>query len=607
MTAEATVTAKPILLLLHGVGPGHQGDEWREALEPALAALGYPSLDGVTVIAPKYAHALRGADDDEAVPGVTAKAPSGEAARRNRREFERRVGAVEVVLGRHDRGSGWVGGDLVASTALAQPHFAQASNYLTKPKIRAQVLQRVLRRLPQKGRLIIVGHSLGSVVAADLVRRLPAGIHVVGMVTVGSPLANPRFTVDRLRESLKEPPTNLGWWVNFWNAADPVTTHRGISSVFPWMVDFRIPTVLSPHCHNAEVYLADRAVAAAVGLALFGSLSRELVLRDRGVDIQLDYAETVALMALRYGHLTKARLEGDQRDRYAEALRTVQAATIELIGQRNEGVHRPMPSEIARLSFDLSDPSSLAPEPRHLSHLSREDAVVPLLSIGAANVISPFEIKVHKDARRKAMEDLTAEMGLGGQMGADVFAAADEARRALAGDGGTNWLKWVAIGVGVAALIAATGGLALVAAPGVAGAAAITSALAAFGPGGMIGGLLTAGTLVTAGGGGIAYGLASPGTTAETVEAVVSAQLAATILRQRQGLEQDPSTWPSLIETGIAVRRELARLEACSDESAPSLKELQRKLVTIDRALSYLAKHGLGPIGPVRDEGDILG
>ena len=83
------------------------------------------------------------------------------------------------------------------------------------------------------------------------------------------------------------------------------------------------------------------------------------------------------------------------------------------------------------------------------------------------------------------------------------------------------------------------------AAPGVAGAAAITSALAAFGPGGMIGGLLTAGTLVTAGGGGIAFGLASPGTTAETVEAVVGAQLAAALLRQRQGLEQDPTTGPA--------------------------------------------------------------
>lgn len=596
---------KPILLLLHGVGPGHQGDEWKAALSDALTGLGYPDLDGVTVIAPKYAHALRGSDDNEPLPGVTVKAPSGEAARKSRREFERRTGSVEVVLGRHNRGIGWIGGDVVAAAALAQPYFAQASNYLTKPRIRSQVLQRILLRLPQSGRLVIVGHSLGSVIAADLVRRLPTGLTVAGMVTIGSPLANPKFAVDRLRDTLKQPPTNLGWWVNFWNAADPVTTHRGISSVFPWMVDFRIPTIVGPHCHDAEVYLSDRAVAAAVGLALFGPLSKELVLVDAGLDIPLDYAETVALMALRYGYLTKARLEGDQHDRYADALRQVQATTVELVRQRNEREGRPIPTEIARLSVDLSDPESLAPEPRPISHLSKHDAVVPLLSVAAANVIRPFEIAVPMGARRNAMEDLTAEMWLGGAIGADVFAAADEARKALAGAGGTNWVKWVALGVGVAALIAATGGLALVAAPGVAGAAAITSALAAFGPGGMIGGLLTAGTLVTAGGGGIAFGLASPGTTAETVEAVVGAQLAAAILRQRQGLDQDPNTWSSLIETGIAVRREHSRLEAFSDESAPTLKELQRKLVAIDRALTYLAKHGLGPIESARDDGDI--
>ncbi|MCA0306794.1 MAG: hypothetical protein LCH87_05425 [Actinobacteria bacterium] len=490
--------------------------------------------------------------------------------------------------------------DVVEDIALATPHFVQASNYLTKPRIRARVLHRVLGRLPQSGRLVIVGHSLGSVIAADLVRRLPEGLEVVGMVTIGSPLAHPEFAVDKLRDMLKEPPTNLGWWVNFWNAADPVTTHRGISSVFPWIVDFRIPTVVGVHCHDAETYLADRAVAAAVGLGLFGSLCKDLVPADSGLQVPLDFAETVALMALRYAHLTKARLEGEQRDRYAEALRRVQASTVELVRARNEQEGRPVPTEIARLSVDLSDPDSVPPEPRPVSQLSKEDAIVPLLSVAASNVIRPFEISVGMDTRRQAMEDLTAEMWLGGQIGADVLASAEEARKALAD--GTNWVKWVALGMGAAALIAATGGLALAVAPGAFGAAAITSALAAFGPGGMIGGLLTAGTLVTAGGGGIAFGLASPATTAETVEAVVGARLAAALLRQRQGLEQDPATWSDLVETGIAVRREYARLQTISDDSAPSLKELRRKLVAVDRALTYLSKLGLAPGQSASDE-----
>lgn len=598
------MAGKPILLFLHGVGTGDEGGLWKTPLSAGLSRLGYPGLNEVSVVAPLYAHALRGTDDRVPLPPLTVKAPSGDEARRNRREFERRTGAVELALGRHQRGTGWFGANLVTGAALAQHHFIQANNYLNKPQIRAQVLRRVLRRLPQSGRLVIVGHSLGSVIAADLVRRLPVGLNVVGMATVGSPLAHPLFDVDRLGETLKEPPTNLGWWVNFWNSLDPVTMHRGVSSVFPWMIDFRIWSTALPEVHDAETYLSNDSVACAVGLALFGSRSKELAVIDAGLDIPLDYAETVAMMALRYGYLMKARLKGDQRDRFADALRQVQASTVELLRQRNAHEGRPLPAELARLAFDLSDSGSIAPEPRPIGHLSKDDAVVPLLSLAAVNVVHPFEISVSMETRRKAMGDLTVEMWLGSQIGADVFTAAEDARKILTGSGGTNWFRWVALGVGAAALVAATGGLALMAAPGAVGAAAITSALAAFGPGGMIGGLLTAGALVTAGGGGIALGVASSGTAAETVEALVGARLAAAILRKRQGIEQDPTTWESLVEAGIEVRREHARLEAISDESARSLKELRRKLDAIDRALNYLNDHGLGPNEPPSNGGN---
>ena len=114
---------------------------------------------------------------------------------------------------------------------------------------------------------MIVGHSLGSVIAADLLQRLPAGLEVVGMVTIGSPLASGRFDVDKLRESMQEPPTNLAWWANFWNVLDPVAAHRGLSSVFNWMLDFRIGTGFNHHVHDAEAYLSHDAVAEAVGFA----------------------------------------------------------------------------------------------------------------------------------------------------------------------------------------------------------------------------------------------------------------------------------------------------------------------------------------------------
>ncbi|MEA5153487.1 hypothetical protein [Raineyella sp.] len=594
---------KPILLFLHGVGSGDQEDTWRDALTGALTGLGYPGLDGVTVVAPKYPHALRGVDDNDPLPGLTVKAPTGEAARRNRRDFEHREGAIEVFLGRHDRGTGWVGGDAVVQAALEVPFFVQMKNYRDRPSVRAYVLRRILTRLPSAGRLVIVGHSLGSVIAADLVRRLPPDIEVVGLVTIGSPLANTNLHVEGLRATLKEPPANLGWWVNFWSAADPVTTHRGVSSIFPWMIDCRVHTTHDPQVHDAVRYLANESVAAAIGRALHGSLSKELAPVDTGVDIPLDYAETLALMALRFAYLTQTKLKDrDVQERYADALRQVQARTADLVRERNAREGRPMPAAVAGLALDLSDPRSVAAEPSRIHHLSKDEAVVPLTSIAAANVIRPVEITVPPEARREALEDLTVEMGLGRQFGIDVFTAAEDARKALAGSD-THWVRWVALSIGAAALVAATGGLALAAAPGVAGAAAITSALAAFGPGGMIGGLLTAGALATAGGGGIAVGLANAATSAETVEAIVSTQLTAAIVRKRQGLEQDPTTVRNLLATGIELRRERARLEPLSDESAPTLKELKRKLETIDRALACLSQEGLQPADAGADDG----
>jgi hypothetical protein len=383
--------------------------------------------------------------------------------------------------------------------------------------------------------------------------------------------------------------------VNFWNWHDPVSGRRGVSSVFPWMIDMRVRTDLGPDVHSAVKYLDDDVVADALGFALFGSRSKELGTIDRGLDIPLDPTEQLAILALRYGHLIKSQLGGDQRDRFEGALRQVQATAVESIVQRNADAGRGTPSAVARLAFDYSDAGAPVPEPLPARHLTKDDAVVPLTVFAAEDMIRPFEIAVPVNKRQNAMRELTAEMGLGSQFGGDVFDAAKRADEVLSGGRGVNWIKWGALGVGAAALAVATGGLVLAAGAGLAGAAAITSALAAFGPGGMLGGLLTAGSLVAAGGGGIAYGLASPGTSAETLETVVARQLAAEILRKQHGLDPDPAVWRNLVETEIEVRRAHERLDEFSDDSAPSLKETRRKIVALERALKYLREQNLEP------------
>lgn len=590
------------LLFLHGVGTGDPDDLWQAQLDVTLQRLGYPSLSSSRVIAPKFAHALKGADGKTTVPPLTINQPGRDTARKNRREFERRIGALEFRLGRHHPGTGTFVGQAVIDAAMALPAFAQARNYLGTEQIRANVLRRILEALPETGRIVIVAHSLGSVIAADLLRRLPAGLEVAGVVTIGSPLASAKFEVGKLRDLLKEPPMNLSWWVNFWNRLDPVSASRGVSSVFPWLIDFRIDSPPSIHVHDAVQYLADDAVGAAIGYGLFGSLSQDVERLGTDVDVPLDIAERYAVVALRYASLIRMRLDGDVGDRYSGALRQVQATAIDNIIQRNEQMGRPTPSAVTRLAFDLADPDASVPASLPASHIAKDDAVVLLTVLAAENVVRPFEIAVPQDKQQGALEDLAAEMGLGSPFGADVFEAGKRAHEILSGKKATaNWIKWGAISLGAAALVAATGGLALAAAPGVVGAAVITTALASFGPGGMIGGLVTAGALVSAGGGGIAYGLASPGASAETVEAVVERQLAAVILRQLQHLEQDLGVWHSLVEIESEVRREHERFDEFSDDNAPGLKELKRKITAVERALAYMRENGLEPGGSANE------
>ena len=618
----------PILLFLHGVGDGDPADKWKAQLQKTLLKLEFPDLEPVQVIAPKYADSLLKLDEPptdsvpkDVLPPIIIKPQSGDKAKANRRDFERRVGAVEFRLGRYDAGAGWIGGDFVIDAALALPVvMRQARRYATNTLIRARVLKKVLHELPESGELVIVGHSLGSVIAADLLPRLPAGIRVTGLITIGSPVGHGRFDVSDLRTALKDPPTNLGWWINFWSWIDPVTSHRGVSSVFPWMVDLRISTTVGAHMHDAVEYLRDDSVADAIGFGLFGSRSTEIATLEGSQTLRPDAIETTALLALRYAHLVLDGLEGEQRNRFAGALRTVQMRAVDDIRRRNAAEGRDIPWLMARLGFDFSDPECGPPQPLPMHHMTKDDAVVLLTVLHLENVIAPFEMpSIKKERWLEALRDLTAEMGLSAKFGSDVSKSAQEARQVLTGSGTLNWVKWTALGAGAVALVVATGGLVLAAGVGLAGAAAVTSALAAFGPGGMIGGLITAGTLASAGGGGIALGLASSSTTAETVEAVVARQLTAVIVRKRQGLEQDPAVWANLVETEIALRREKERLDEFSDPNAPVLKELTRKIEAIERALAYIEEHGLQPLklddspddefessGAVRTAGDLL-
>lgn len=596
---------KPILVFLHGVGDGDPKAAWKTALNTSLQAAGYGSLDDVDVIAPKYSHALKGSDDDRDVPPIAHKRLSKSDAQAHRREFEQRIAGLEYRLGPQQFGTGWIGAPVVVEAGLHIPsNLTQAANYLGNEKIRAQVLKKILSELPQSGKIVLIGHSLGSVIAADLLLRLPKEVYVEGFVTIGSPLAHGSFNIDSVRKNLDEAPNNLGWWVNFWHASDPVASHRGLSSQFPWLLDYCVGKTPTHKAHAAVLYLSHRQVGEAVGYALFGSLSKELVQINSDLDVSMTETEQITFLALRYAYLLEEALKNDPKtpsdllDRFTGARRRVQADAIRdmRIWREEQGMSRHLPNQLEQLSFDASDLDESAPIPSFPKPLTKEQAVVLLVAISSQNIVSPFEIELPKDKAEKALIELCVELQVGGKFGSDVLKAAQEAQEAIRGRRGFNWQKWGALGAGTAALIALAASVAIVVAPiGLAGAALVTTALASFGPGGMIGGLITAGSLVGAGTGGIAYGLASSSTSAATTAEVVERLLAVEILRKYQKIESDPTIWNTLVETEIKVRREYERMDEFSDRKAPGLAELKAKIDTMATAISFLRDAGLEP------------
>ena len=595
----------PTLVFLHGVrnkGPWSEASKrWRSGLSAGLEAAGYAGLESIDVVEPSYADLLLKLNgdprrNDEPIPPITPSKLSSSERKQERTDFDRRMAAMERRLAdAADDGPKPIAdmAERAATTAFRLKSFREASNYMRDDAVRRGVLNRVIDQLPASGSIVIVGHSLGSVIAADLLPRIPRHLEVAGMVTIGSPLAQGNFDLGKLETDLKEPPSNLAWWVNFWSHWDPVTALRGAATVVPWLLDVRVSTPIQPMAaHSAHEYLEEELVGKAIGYALFGSQSTHLAVIETGLDVQLDHDEQLVLANLRMAHLIWRQLKGNTKHQYGGALADTQfQAVADLIAKRKlEG--RSVPSAISYLqTSDVGDPDTLRVPVLSLFP-TREEAAKDLVALAVQNPLLPYEVEVKESVRINAMRQLATEMQLTAKQGEDVFDALNEASKALAGK--SKLVKWGLMGVGAVA-VAASGGLLLPAAPGLAGAAALTSALASFGPGGMIGGLVTAGALVSAGSGTIAVGAMTSGSTPDEVEGILQVQLARQILRAKWRMPIDRLVWQMWTDLERDLIRKQTRLERFSDKNSRGLKDIEHKLATVRRAIRYSIEKGLSP------------
>lgn len=157
--------------------------------------------------------------------------------------------------------------------------------------------------------------------------------------------------------------------------------------------------------------------------------------------------------------------------------------------------------------------------------------------------------------------------------------------------------------LGLAVLAAGPIGLMLAALAGLAGGAAVTAALAAFGPGGMVGGMALAGSLIGAGTVTATAAMLATGATAVGLETDVVRRMAVALAAKRLALPSDHSSWLLFAEIESRLAGELAAIEALSDSSSPTVKQLKAKLSIVQTAIEWMVKRDLAPaVGALHDE-----
>jgi len=225
---------------LHGVG-GARAAWWR----PLTRALGGLTVD---LVAPAYddllttsgrVHARR------ASVGVTA---TTDEARHAYVERQRRLTDLVDAVGESSR-LVWPAGlphpssladRLPLASMLRAPVFGldQMGRYLDDDARRAAVLHRAAHALLRAPRpRVVVAHSLGSVVAWDLLA--DSRIDIDLLITLGSPLAHPAVQAS----AVAFPYHRVGAWLNVVHLLDPVPFGRGVSTRFPAAHDAFLPVL----------------------------------------------------------------------------------------------------------------------------------------------------------------------------------------------------------------------------------------------------------------------------------------------------------------------------------------------------------------------------
>jgi pimeloyl-ACP methyl ester carboxylesterase len=514
----------------------------------------------------------------------------------------------------------WVPDDFADNswfTQLGVRFLAPVRRYQDQPDCRWAAQRAVLDQLPTTGSIILIAHSLGSVVAVDLLTKLPADLHVDLLVTIGSPLAikhlgHPRFEADF-------PYDRVGGWVNFYDTGDFVTIGRGVGRRFPAACDIAVQTGQS---HDAVAYLSNPGVAAVIGHHAFGvqngtgpaPIQRRLHPAWQPLLLSFAYSSQLSSCAEGKRWLFKARVDTARSLLAKRTVADVRASRQQLLVEKSPRLDD---SPVGEGRFPNEDDLM-----HHAGDLVRgtwTDEALLSLAVGLemSQPLHAFDIKVSEKQRHTALlNTLHRVREPQGNVSDPEFAQAAQdgvrAAKKVVKESGFPWAT-VLISGGLLVLSMTGAGLAVAAPAGLAGAAIISGTLAAFGPGGMIGGLITIATLTGVGAAatGIGVGVGT-GDDSEVVEATrrlaveelarmpiaalrnaVVGVLAVVHAQRRLRFRSTGDLVEDMLSSALeAVRAECVLHEALAPERTGT-KEWRKKVDLLEKALEWLRESHL--------------
>jgi endonuclease G, mitochondrial len=173
---------------------------------------------------------------------------------------------LDDVLGwrRFRKALQWLADRTVVPEVVIHHLLSDVAAYLASEEIRGLVLGEVETAVASEEPIVLVGHSLGSVVAFDLLYRLPDERQVPLFVTCGSPLGLPVVQRNLLDNQQPRFPDRVGGWLNAYDSKDVVALAHPLAKAFGGQVtDLEVRNPSYPHA--IDDYLADERVAGRIG------------------------------------------------------------------------------------------------------------------------------------------------------------------------------------------------------------------------------------------------------------------------------------------------------------------------------------------------------